>query len=250
MRLVLTFTAASAINLLLFWFMIQLVTAEQGKRWIRTTDSAFFDFVRQRPKPEAISRTPRKALPKPEPQTLETFTEPAPRQSPPADNLRALPMPVPALRVDVPASPRMNAGGPTLPALISGGQSKTGALGSVPGTGLGGDAALRSSALRGSALTSPDFIMASELTAISRVNPNYPEHLRLRRIEGEVLVEFTVTREGTVSDPVVINSEPSGVFDPLVLQAVSRWHFQPRRDDQGEPVPVRARQFFGFALNR
>lgn len=245
MRLVLTFTAASAINLLLFWFMIQLVTAEQGKRWIRTTDSAFFDFVRQRPKPEAISRTPRKTLPKPEPQTPETFTEPTARQSPPTDNLRALPLPVPALRVDVPASPRMNAGGPTLPALISGGQSKTGALGSVPGTGLGGDAALR-----GSALTSPDFIMASELTAISRVYPNYPEHLRLRRIEGEVLVEFTVTREGGVIDPVVINSEPSGVFDPLVLQAVSRWHFQPRRDDQGEPVPVRARQFFAFTLNR
>lgn len=237
MKLALTFTAASAINLLLFWIMIQLVTAEQDKQWIRTTDSEFFDFIRQRPEPEALSRSPRKTPPKPEPQKPETFSEPMPQQSSPAADLRALPLQVPALRIDVPTSPRMNVSGPTLPAVISGGQSKTGKLGTVPGTG------------RGSAPVAPSFIMADELTAISRVQPNYPDRLRFRRVEGEVLIEFTVTTEGAVIDPVVINSKPSGAFDRAALQAVRRWRFQPRRDDQGNPVPVRARQLFAFTLN-
>ncbi|WP_431065306.1 TonB family protein [Methylotuvimicrobium sp.] len=237
MRLVLTFTAASAINLLLFWVMIQLVTAEQGKQWIRTTDSAFFDFIRQRPEPEAISRSPRKTPPKPEPQKTETFSEQMPQQRSPAADLRALPLQVPALRVDVPASPRMNISGPTLPSVISGGQSKTGKFGTVPGSG------------RGSAPAAPSFIMADELTAISRIQPNYPDRLRFRRVEGEVLIEFTVTTEGTVTDPVIINSKPSGAFDRSALRAVRRWRFQPRRDEQGNPVPVRARQVFAFTLN-
>lgn len=237
MRLALTFTAATAINLLLFWFMIQLVTAEQGKQWIRTTDSAFFDFIRQRPKPEAIARSPRKTPPKPETQRPETFSEPMPQQRPPTEDFRALPMPVPALKIDVPASSRLNIGsGPTLPAVVSGGSSKTGALGSIPGAGRG--------------LAAPAFVMADELTAISRVQPVYPEQLRFRRVEGEVLVEFTVTHEGAVTDPVVISSKPSGAFDRAALQAVRRWRFQPRRDDQGKPVPVRARQVFAFTLNR
>lgn len=236
MKLALTFTAASVINVLLFLIMIQLVTAEQGKPWVRTTDSAFFDFIRHRPKPEAISRSPRKTPPKPEPQQPETLSEPMPQQRSPAADLRALPMPVPALRVDVPASPRMNVSGPTLPAVISGGQSKTGVLGGASGVGRGPVA--------------PAFIMADELTAISRVQPMYPEQLRFRRVEGEVLVEFTVTREGTVTDPVVISSKPSGAFDRSALRAVRRWRFQPRSDDQGNPVPVRARQVFAFTLNR
>lgn len=240
MRLALTFTAASAINLLLFWFMIQLVTMDQGKQWIRTTDSAFFDFIRQRPKPEVISRSPRKTPPKPEPQKPENFSEPMPQQRAPAADLRSLPLPVPALKIDVPATARMNVSGPTMPSVISGGQSKTGKLGSVPGTG------------RGSvpAPAAASFIMADELTAISRVQPVYPEQLRFRRVQGEVLIEFTVTTEGTVTDPVVISSKPSGAFDRAALQAVRRWRFQPRRDDNGNPVPVRARQVFAFTLNR
>lgn len=237
MRLALTFTAASAINVLLFWIMIELVTAEQGKPWIRTTDSAFFDFIRQRPEPEALSRSPRKTPPKPEPQQPEILSEPMPQQRPPSADLRALPMPVPALRIDVPASPRMNVSGPTLPPVISGGQSQTGKLGTAPGSG------------HGSAPAAPSFIMADELTAISRTQPMYPDQLRFRRVEGEVLIEFTVTREGTVTDPVVISSRPSGAFDRSALRAVRRWRFQPRRDDQGNPVPVRARQLFAFTLN-
>ena len=91
--------------------------------------------------------------------------------------------------------------------------------------------------------------MADELTAISRIQPNYPDRLRFRRVEGEVLIEFTVTTEGTVTDPVIINSKPSGAFDRSALRAVRRWRFQPRRDEQGNPVPVRARQVFAFTLN-
>lgn len=92
--------------------------------------------------------------------------------------------------------------------------------------------------------------MADRLTAISRVQPLYPEKLRFRRIEGEVVVEFTVTPEGTVSDPTIISSKPAGSFDRSALQAVRRWRFKPHRDAQGNPIPVRARQIFSFTLDR
>lgn len=240
MRLALIFSAASVINLLLFWFMIQMVTAEHGKQWVRTTDARYFDFVRQRPKPETLARSQRKTPPKPEPQAPETFSEPMARQAPPAENLRALPLPAPALKVEIPAGARMNTGtGPSLPPVISGGgRSKTGALGRLPGAG------------SGSGPAAPAFIMADRLTAISRVQPLYPEKLRFRRIEGEVVVEFTVTPEGTVSDPTIISSKPAGSFDRSALQAVRRWRFKPHRDAQGNPIPVRARQIFSFTLDR
>ncbi|GAB4254785.1 MAG: energy transducer TonB [Methylomicrobium sp.] len=236
MKLALSLGAASIINLLLFWLMIQLVTSEQNKEWVRTTDAEFFDFIRHRTQPETIARQSRKTPPKPEPQPPETFSEPMPRQPVPTDNLRALPLPVPALKIDIPMNARLNVGaGPSLPAVVSGGHSKSGALGGAKGAGSG--------------FSVPSFIMADELTAISRVQPMYPEQLRFRRIEGQVLVEFTVTKDGTVSDPVVIESKPSGSFDRAALRAVLKWRFQPRRDDQGNPVTVRARQFFAFTLN-
>lgn len=235
MKFGLTLLAACVINLLLFWFMIQMVTAEQDRKWIATTDAQFFDFVRPRPKQEAVPRA-RKAAP-PEPQPPVSLSEPLPQPVAPTEDLRALPLPVPALKIDLPSMRPHMAAGPSLPAVVGSGRSKTGALASIPGTGMGVPSA-------------PAFIMADELTAIARSQPAYPEPLRLRRVEGEVLVEFIVDKEGKVNDPIVINSSPAGAFDRVAVRAVRSWRFQPRRDDQGNPVDVRVRQVFTFSLNR
>ena len=241
MKLALTFTAAWAINILLFLAMMQMITADQKKQWIRTTSGDFFNFIRHTPKTELIPRRPVKTPPKPvaEPEPA-VFSEPLSKQAPPAADMRALPLPVAALKVDIPLSGSINLGsGPSLPRVVAGGQSRTGVLGSGTSGGSGTKYGF----------AQPSFIMADELTAIIRVEPTYPQALRFRRIQGEVLIEFTVTPEGTVSDPKVIKSSPAGSFDRVSLRAIRRWRFQPRTDDKGRPVSVRVRQRFVFKLH-
>lgn len=72
---------------------------------------------------------------------------------------------------------------------------------------------------------------------IVKVAPMYPMRARQRGIEGWVLLEFTVTKTGTVKDPKVIESKPSGVFDRAAKNAVVKFKYKPRVVD-GQAVEV------------
>ncbi len=52
-----------------------------------------------------------------------------------------------------------------------------------------------------------------------------------------MVVEFTVTSNGSVTDPVVIESEPSSIFNRAAERAVVKWKYKPRVVD-GNPVDV------------
>lgn len=80
------------------------------------------------------------------------------------------------------------------------------------------------------------FYSDGEYMPIVQVAPQYPRRAMARGLEGYVLLEFTVTREGTVRDPRVVDSS-SGLFDRAALDAVSRFRYRPRVID-GEPVEV------------
>ena len=82
---------------------------------------------------------------------------------------------------------------------------------------------------------------------IARLSPLYPPRARLRRIEGDVQVEFVVTPEGAVRDAVVVQATPSDVFEQTALQAVQHWRFDPGLKD-GQPIAVRVRQKLTFML--
>jgi protein TonB len=68
----------------------------------------------------------------------------------------------------------------------------------------------------------------TEVVPLVRVNPQYPERARQRGIEGWVLVEFTVTRAGTVKDAVVIDADPKDYFDRSATKAVLRYKYKPK----------------------
>ena len=72
---------------------------------------------------------------------------------------------------------------------------------------------------------------------VATVSPNYPSRAIARGIEGFVLLEFTVTRAGQVRDPVVVESEPSGIFERAALNAVRKFKYKPRIVN-GTPVDV------------
>src|SRR5210317_1411133 len=73
---------------------------------------------------------------------------------------------------------------------------------------------------------------------IVKVAPIYPRRALSRGIEGWVLLEFTVTRAGTVTDVRVLESEPPGIFDKAASEAASKFKYKPRVVD-GEPIDVK-----------
>ena len=75
---------------------------------------------------------------------------------------------------------------------------------------------------------------------------DYTEEARRRSIEGEVLLEIVVRRDGSVGDVRLINGLPSGLNDRAVA-AVRQWRFSPAKR-QGAAVDVVVEVSVGFKL--
>lgn len=75
-----------------------------------------------------------------------------------------------------------------------------------------------------------------EYLPIVKVAPQYPRRALARGLEGEVLVQYTVTKQGSVRDPVVVQSTNS-VFDRAALDSASRYKYKPRVVD-GQAIEV------------
>ena len=72
---------------------------------------------------------------------------------------------------------------------------------------------------------------------IVKVQPVYPRRALSRGIEGYVIVEFTVTKNGSTRDPIVVESNPLRIFDSAAMKAALKFKYKPRIVD-GEPVEV------------
>ncbi|WP_198674479.1 energy transducer TonB [Idiomarina tyrosinivorans] len=76
-----------------------------------------------------------------------------------------------------------------------------------------------------------------EYLPIVKVQAMYPRRALQRGIEGYVLVEFTVTPQGSVTNPHVVKAEPEGIFEQAAMDAVLKFKYKPRVVN-GEPVAV------------
>ncbi len=76
-----------------------------------------------------------------------------------------------------------------------------------------------------------------EYLPIVKVAPVYPRRALSRGIEGWVLLKFTVTENGSVVNPEVVDAEPAGVFDRAAMAAVERFKYKPRVVN-GQPQSV------------
>jgi protein TonB len=63
---------------------------------------------------------------------------------------------------------------------------------------------------------------------IVKVAAVYPRRAQSRGIEGFVVVEFIVTKTGSVKDAQVVTAKPEGVFDRAALDAVAKFKYKPR----------------------
>ena len=71
--------------------------------------------------------------------------------------------------------------------------------------------------------------------AVKRVAPRYPEDARNARIQGTVMVQALVGRDGEVKEVRIRESIP--MLDEAALDAVRKWRFKPATAD-GEPRAV------------
>lgn len=92
----------------------------------------------------------------------------------------------------------------------------------------------------------PDFSMAggpglgtapsdADISPLVRVPPQYPPRPQERGIEGWVLIEFSITKTGTVADAFVVDADPASMFNRAALRAVRKWKYRPKIQD-GQPV--------------
>ena len=66
-----------------------------------------------------------------------------------------------------------------------------------------------------------------DVTCVFCSPPTYPRNaIRLGR-EGYVIVVFDVDTDGSVLDPYVVESEPTGVFERAAIKAVRKWLYAP-----------------------
>ena len=76
-----------------------------------------------------------------------------------------------------------------------------------------------------------------EYLPIVKVQAAYPRRALQRGIEGYVVVEFTVTKQGTVRNPRVVEAQPEQIFDQAAMDAVLKFKYKPRVVN-GEAVEV------------
>ena len=83
-----------------------------------------------------------------------------------------------------------------------------------------------------------------------RVNPLYPPRAQARGVQGWVLVEFTVTKQGTVDNVVVIDADPEGYFERAAVNAVKKYRYKPRVADGVAVDRPGVRLVISFALEQ
>ena len=81
------------------------------------------------------------------------------------------------------------------------------------------------------------FSSDGEYLPIVKVNPQYPRRAQTRGIEGNVLLEYIVTKTGAVRDPVVIEAKPPGIFNRAAINAALKYKYKPKVVN-GEPIDV------------
>ncbi|WOJ92336.1 energy transducer TonB [Congregibacter variabilis] len=76
-----------------------------------------------------------------------------------------------------------------------------------------------------------------EYLPIVKVAPIYPRRAQTRGITGYCIVEYTVTKSGSIRDPLPVDCSPSGVFERASVKAAEKFKYKPRVVD-GDAIEV------------
>ncbi len=77
-----------------------------------------------------------------------------------------------------------------------------------------------------------------ELIPESKIDPEYPEAARRAQLEGSVILQAVIVRDGTVEEIRVLRCSQNGVgFEEAAIEAVRLWRYRPAKQS-GRPVDV------------
>lgn len=76
-----------------------------------------------------------------------------------------------------------------------------------------------------------------EYLPIVKVAPIYPRRAQTRGITGYCIVEYTVTKTGSIRDPQPVDCQPQGIFERASVKAAEKFKYKPRVVD-GEAIEV------------
>ncbi len=85
-------------------------------------------------------------------------------------------------------------------------------------------------------------------TPIISVAPYYPTQALKKGIQGDVIINFIVTTNGSVSNPVVLSSTGDGIFDNEALRAIQKFKYMPKVVD-GKAVEYKLSNTIKFRLS-
>jgi len=78
----------------------------------------------------------------------------------------------------------------------------------------------------------------SEYLPLVKIQPIYPRRALARGIEGYVILEFTVTKQGTVKDIKIVESDSkTSIFHDAAIKAAEKFKYKPRVVD-GQAIEV------------
>ena len=80
---------------------------------------------------------------------------------------------------------------------------------------------------------------------ITKVQPTYPPLARQARIQGTVLLQAEISKDGTIENLRLISGHP--MLAPAAIEAVKQWKYKPYMLN-GEPVEVETQIQVNFTL--
>lgn len=87
----------------------------------------------------------------------------------------------------------------------------------------------------------------TDLVPIVRINPQMPRKAAMRGIEGFVVAEFFVAKDGSTRDIKIVEASPKGVFERSAKRAILKWKYKPQVVD-GKPTEVSQKVRLEFKL--
>jgi periplasmic protein TonB len=81
---------------------------------------------------------------------------------------------------------------------------------------------------------------------IRKIQPNYPPLARQARIQGSVLLQAVISKDGAIENLRLISGHP--MLAPAALEAVKQWRYKPYILN-GEPVEVETQITVNFTLS-
>lgn len=127
-----------------------------------------------------------------------------------------------------------------------------GVPGGVPGGSMGGvmGSILSSTPVAVPKVATPQRVRVSQGVSagllVRKVNPNYPPLARQARIQGQVLLQAEISKDGSIQNLRLISGHP--MLAPAAIEAVKQWKYKPYLLN-GEPVEVETTVQVNFTLS-